>query len=89
MEVAAVEYRNIDQDINLYHGAKRYWNNDDQISKVQLYWTLGDKGYSETEIDNAITDYYYVYIWPNILINRLTWITLAVILSLAALLNFL
>lgn len=84
-----MEYRNIDLDINLYNGAKRYWNNDDQISKEQLYWTLGDKGYSEKEIDNAITDYYYVYIWPNILINRLTWITLAVILSLAALLNFL
>lgn len=83
-----MEYRNIDQDINLLKGVRRYWN-EDQISKEQLYWTLGDKGYSETEIDNAITDYYYVYIWPNILINRLTWITLAVILSLAALLNFL
>jgi hypothetical protein len=88
MEVAAMEYRNIDQDIHLLKGVRRYWN-DDQISKEQLYWILGDKGYSEKEIDNAITDYYYVYIWPTILINRLTWITLAVILSLAALLNFL
>ena len=83
-----MEYRNIDQDIHLLKGVRRYWN-DDQISKEQLYWILGDKGYSEKEIDNAITDYYYVYIWPTILINRLTWITLAVILSLAALLNFL
>ena len=88
MEVAAIEYRNIDQDIHLLKGVRRYWN-DDQISKEQLYWILGDKGYSEKEIDNAITDYYYVYIWPTILINRLTWITLAVILSLAALLNLL
>lgn len=83
-----MEYRNIDQDIHLLKGVRRYWN-DDQISKEQLYWILEDKGYSEKEIDNAITDYYYVYIWPTILINRLTWITLAVILSLAAMLNFL
>jgi hypothetical protein len=88
MEVAAMEYRNIDQDINLYNGAKRYWN-DDQISREQLYWTLGDKGYSEKEIDYALGDYYYVYVWPNILINRLVWVLLIVILSLVCLLNFL
>ena len=81
-----MEYRNIDQDINLLKGVRRYWN-EDQLSKEQLYWILGDKGYSEKEIDNAITDYYYVYIWPTILINRLTWITLAAILSLVVLLN--
>lgn len=76
-----MEYRNIDQDINLLNGAKRYWNND-QISKEQLYWTLGDKGYSEKEIDNAITDYYYVHIWPNTLINRLMWVVLFLIVFL-------
>lgn len=68
-----MEYRNIDQDINLLKGVRRYWG-EDQISKEQLYWILGDKGYSEKEIDGAITDYYYVYVWPNILIYRLCWI---------------
>jgi hypothetical protein len=88
MEVAAMEYRNIDQDINLLKGVRRYWN-EDQISKEQLYWTLGDKGYSETEIDNAINDYYYVYIWPNILINRLAWIILFVLCFLVIMIKLL
>lgn len=87
MEVAAVEYRNIDQDINLYHGAKRYWNYD-QISKEQLYWILNDKGYSEKEIDSAITDYYYIYIWPTILVSRLLWIVLFIVCFLFVIVKF-
>lgn len=83
-----MEYRNIDQDINLYNGAKRYWN-DDQISKEQLYWILGDKGYSEKEIDNAITDYYYIYIWPNILLNRLSWIMIIILCFLTLMIRLL
>jgi hypothetical protein len=81
MEVAAMEYRNIDQDINLLKGVRRYWG-EDQISKEQLYWILEDKGYSEKEIENAITDYYYVYIWTNVLINRLAWIVLFIVFML-------
>lgn len=75
-----MEYRNIDQDIVLLKSAKRYWQ--EEITLDQLNWILKDQGYSESEIDHAITDYYYVYLWPNILINRLAWIIVLVIFGL-------
>jgi hypothetical protein len=80
MEVAVMEYRNIDQDIVLLKSAKRYWQ--EEITLDQLNWILKDQGYSEPEIDHAITDYYYVYLWPNVLINRLAWIIVLVIFGL-------
>lgn len=75
-----MEYRNIDQDIVLLKAAKRYWQ--EEITQNQLSWILKDQGYSESEIDHAINDYYYIYLWPNILINRLAWIVVLVIFVL-------
>ena len=62
-------YRNIDDDARLLSMAKRYWS-EDQLSKEQLYWVLKSEGYSEREIDNAISDYYNVYLRSNILLHH-------------------
>ena len=63
-------YRNIDEDARLLNMAKRYWS-EDQLSKEQVYWVLKSEGYSEREIDNAISDYYNVYLRSNILLHHL------------------
>lgn len=81
-----MSYRNIDEDINLYKGAKRYWS--DQITKNQLYWVLGDKGYSEKEVDRAIDDYYVIHIHSEILINYILYFCSFVILLLILLCKF-
>jgi hypothetical protein len=81
-----MNYRNMDEDINLYKGAKRYWSN--QITRNQLYWVLGDKGYSEKEVDKSIEDYYLIHIRPEILINYILYFWLFVIILLILLYKF-
>lgn len=81
-----MNYRNIDEDINLLKGAKRYWLNE--ISKNQLYWVLGEKGYSENEINKAIEDYYIIYIHSEKLINYILYFCCFVILFLLFLYKF-
>jgi len=62
-------YRNIDNDARLLSMAKRYWS-DDQLTKEQLQWVLKSEGYSEREIDNAISDYYAVHLRSNIMLHH-------------------
>jgi hypothetical protein len=62
-------YRNIDDDARLLNMAKRYWS-EDQLTKEQVHWVLKSEGYSEREIDNAISDYYNVYLRSNILLHH-------------------
>jgi len=62
-------YRNIDDDVRLLSMAKRYWS-DDQLTKEQLQWVLKSEGYSEREIDNAISDYYAVHLRSNIMLHH-------------------
>ena len=65
-------YRNIDQDERLLIMARRYWDKEDQLTEEQLHWILKDEGYSETEIDQAISDYWIVHIRSDILLHH--WI---------------
>ena len=62
-------YRNIDEDARLLSMAKRYWS-EDQLTKEQVHWVLKSEGYSEKEIENAISDYYNVYLRSNILLHH-------------------
>lgn len=62
-------YRNIDDDARLLNMAKRYWS-EDQLTKEQLYWVLKSEGYSKTEIDNAIYDYWNIHLRSNILLHH-------------------
>lgn len=64
-----MSYRNIDEDLRLLKMAKRYWS-EEQLTKEQLYWVLGNEGYSEKEINNAINDYYQIYLRSNILLHH-------------------
>ena len=65
-------YRNIDEDERLLVMARRYWDEQDQLTEEQLRWVLKNEGYSEDEIDNAINDYWAVHIRSNILLHH--WI---------------
>jgi len=56
---AAVEYRNIDNDYVLYRTCKRYYARE--LNEDQAYWKLESEGYSKTEIENAIYEYYLIY----------------------------
>jgi hypothetical protein len=58
-----MDYRNIDTDLDLLVGAKRYYLGE--LSIDQLYWELQSEGYSEKEIDLAIHDYYLIYVRTN------------------------
>ena len=72
-------YRNIDEDERLLTMARRYWDEEDQLTETQLYWVLKNEGYSTKEIDNAISDYWSIIltilmvvlvIYVHSLINR-------------------
>ena len=65
-------YRNIDQDERLLIMVRRYWDKQDQLTEEQLHWVLKDEGYSETEIDQAISDYWIIHIRSDILLHH--WI---------------
>lgn len=65
-------YRNIDEDERLLVMAKRYWDEQDQLTEEQLRWVLKNEGYSDDEIDNAISDYWAVHIRSDILLHH--WI---------------
>ena len=39
-------YRNIDDDERLFIMARRYWDDEDQLTEKQLYWVLTNEGYS-------------------------------------------
>lgn len=62
-------YRNIDEDIRLLTMAKRYWT-EEQLTKEQVHWVLKGEGYSEREIDNAISDYYSIHMRSDIMLNN-------------------
>jgi hypothetical protein len=62
-------YRNIDDDARLLNMAKRYWS-EDQLTKEQVYWVLSSEGYSEREIDNAISDYYAIHLRSDIMLHH-------------------
>lgn len=62
-------YRNIDEDVRLLNMAKRYWS-EDQLTKEQVYWVLKSEGYSEREIDNAISDYYAIHLRSDIMLHH-------------------
>lgn len=64
-----MSYRNIDEDLRLLTMAKRYWS-EEQLTKEQLYWVLGNEGYSEKEINSAIDDYYQIHLRSNILLHH-------------------
>ena len=51
---------------------RRYWDKEDQLTEEQLHWILKNEGYSETEIDQAISDYWIVHIRSDILLHH--WI---------------
>ena len=40
-------YRNIDEDERLLIMARRYWDEEDQLTEEQLHWVLKNEGYSE------------------------------------------
>jgi len=65
-------YRNIDQDERLLVMVRRYWNEEDQLTEEQLHWVLKDEGYSETEINQAISDYWIIHLRSDILLHH--WI---------------
>jgi len=62
-------YRNIDDDARLLSMAKRYWS-EDQLTKEQVHWVLKSEGYSEREIDNAISDYYAIHLRSTIMLHH-------------------
>jgi len=62
-------YRNIDDDARLLSMAKRYWS-EDQLTKEQVHLVLKSEGYSEKEINNAISDYYSIYLRSDILLHH-------------------
>lgn len=70
-------YRNIDEDERLFIMARRYWDQEDQLTEQQLHWVLKNEGYSTTEINQAISDYYIIHIRSNILLHH--WIAPIVI----------
>jgi len=62
-------YRNIDEDTRLLNMAKRYWS-EDQLTKEQVHWVLSSEGYSDREIDNAISDYYSIHLRSTIMLHH-------------------
>ncbi len=59
-------------DERLLNMARRYWDEEDSITKEQVHWVLRDEGYSKDEIDNAISDYWDIHLRSNILLHH--WI---------------
>jgi hypothetical protein len=51
---------------------KRYYS-EDSLTIDQLKYIAGLEGYSEKEIDLAINDYYWIRIYSNILIEKLSF----------------
>jgi len=64
-----MSYRNIDSDERLLIMTRRYWDEEDQLNEKQYRWVLKNEGYSDTEIDNAISDYYAIHLRSNILLH--------------------
>ena len=71
-------YRNIDENERLLIMARRYWDEEDQLTEEQLRWVLKNDGYSEDEIDNAISDYWAIHVRSSILLHY--WIAPVVLL---------
>lgn len=63
-------YRNIDEDERLLVMARRYWDEQDQLTEEQLRWVLKNEGYSDDEISSAISDYWSIHIRSNILLHH-------------------
>lgn len=62
-------YRNIDEDSRLLKMAERYWS-EDQLTEEQVKWVLKSEGYSEKEIERAISDYYDIHLRSSILLHH-------------------
>jgi len=58
-----MQYRNIDDNYDLYYHTKRYYNCE--INESQLNWILKEKNFSKKEIDNAKHDYYLIHVRTN------------------------
>ena len=52
--------------------ARRYWDEEDQLTEEQFKWVLKNEGYSKDEIDNAISDYWAIHVRSSILLHH--WI---------------
>lgn len=63
-----MSYRNIDENSRLLQMAERYWQ-ESNLTKDHLYLVLKPEGFSEKEIDNAISDYYQIHLRSNIFFN--------------------
>lgn len=62
-----MDYRNIDNNYDLYYHTKRYYNGD--INESQLNWILTERNFSKKEINNAKYDYYLVHVRTNLICN--------------------
>ena len=49
--------------------ARRYWDEEDQLTEEQFKWVLKNEGYSKDEIDNAISDYWSIHVRSSILLH--------------------
>ena len=64
--------RNIDQDVRLLIMARRCHDPEDQLTEKQMTWVLESEGYSKSEIENALFDYYEIHVKSQILLHH--WI---------------
>ena len=64
------------------------WNwLQEQLTKEQVHWVLKDEGYSEREIDNAISDYYSIHIRSDIMLHHYIAPVVLLIVMLALILQ--
>ena len=52
--------------------ARRCHDPKDQLTEKQMKWVLESEGYSHSEIDNALFDYYEIHVKSQILLHH--WI---------------
>lgn len=79
-------YRNIDEDERLLTMARRYWDEEDQLTEEQLHWVLKNEGYSTSEINNAISDYWSIHIRSSIMLHY--WIAPIILVGIMIALVF-
>lgn len=75
-----MEYRNIDNDAKLLMHVRRFYQNE--INENQLKYILNDANYSETEIENAISDYKLININPIIYMNYIAFFLVVLLVVL-------
>ena len=52
--------------------ARRCHDPEDQLTEKQMAWVLESEGYSKSEIENALFDYYEIHVKSQILLHH--WI---------------